>query len=317
MAYDDRDWGRRTLGPTSYGSVKERRSLMWNDSDPQPPPAAPPSGSTDTYKGKFFTRGCRGMIEEIQIYRTATAAGTITLQFSPHPCLGPFHTLVVPAGPADAWTGVAFEQMWDYDSLFIWISELDAGEAWGYDAVLPYDGHEYTPPAPPDPPEFCPWFDLAIRPFIRVVYTGETPGDVPVSGIINNIKIPNVSSDEVTQEAKAVPQLALTDIVVPIDGAGYCDLMLITVRAAANSEQTQFRVICDGQTSFSRSPIQLNTRGVGVATPGMTLTQYGAAGMCTLVLTKLFEFKRQLRVTGYNPLGAQNMDAYVFPTLLE
>lgn len=311
---DHPDWWRPMGGQNSQDSILERRSTVWNDSDPQPPPAAPPSSSTDTYKGKFFTRGCRGMIEEIQIYRTATAAGTITLQFSPHPCIGPLYTVVIPAGPANAWTGVAFEQMWDYDSLFIWISALQAGEAWGYDAVQPYDGHQHTPRAGPPLPLYSPWFDLAIRPFIRVVYSGETPGDVPVSGIVNNIRIPNSSTSSVTDSLRIY--MGELTLVASIPGAGFVDLMIMMVNENAVSHSTAYFVRCDGAGSWGWSYFDMNVWGFDDDNQPMSLPLYAEAGFCTMMITKKFEFRRLFELYARNNFGDVTIHTRIYPNLI-
>ena len=152
------------------------------------------------------------MIEEIQVYcRLTGAAPAIVLRFSPHPCLGPLYTVTIVPGAAWGWVGVAFEEMWNYDSLFIWIHSITNAE-WGYDEAQPYDGHVSLDTG-------ATWADWAARPFIRAVYTGETPGDVPVSGIINNIPIPAKAS--VNEEATGVvAQSGVNTYVVEVEGAG-------------------------------------------------------------------------------------------------
>lgn len=209
---DHPDWWKNVGGSNAQDSILERRSLISNDDAVVDRTAYPILGTDAIYKGKFYTRGCRGMIEELQIWRTVTAGGTITLRLSPHPCIGPLYEVVIPIGPAGAWTGVAFEQMWNYDSLFIWVHELEAGEEWGYDAALPYDGHESTDTG-------ATWADLAIRPFIRAVMTGETPGDVPVSGVVNTIEIPSVALEKETVGFVAVPHNVETEVLL-VEGAG-------------------------------------------------------------------------------------------------
>lgn len=306
---DHPDWWKNVGGSNAKDSILERRSLVWNDNDVEAPDDPPAFYTCATYRGKFFPRGCRGMIEEIQIYCRDAGQDLLTLRYSPHPCLGPFGEVDITPLAGWSWVAAAVEEMWNYDSLFIWIYECEAGTDWAYDNALPYDGHRST-----DAGET--WSDLAIRPFIRVVYTGETPGDVPISGIINNIRIPNVSSLFRSGDAVPVPALALTDLLVPYDGAGELPYLIMTVRAAAQSHQTAFYVICDGAAAFNMSPIQLNARGVVAGTPGVSLTQYGVAGQCTMVFTFGFEFRRELRIAGYNALAPQTMDAFVFPSLL-
>ena len=199
-------------GQNSQDSTLERRSLIWNDNNVETPDAPPAFSQAGEFEGKFFTRGCRGKIEEIQMYcRSTGILPTIILRFSAHPCIGPFYDVTITPGAPWAWVGVAFEEMWNYDSLFIWVYSVTNAD-WGYDAVLPYDGHLSLDAG-------ATWADEAIRPFIRVVYTGETPGDVPVSGIVNTIEIPSIATQVASTVGINVPSGVLTEVCVA-EGAG-------------------------------------------------------------------------------------------------
>jgi len=314
MGYDDRDWGRRNLGPTSYGSVLERRDLIWNDDNIADGTVPDDFYTEEIYKGKFFTRGCRGMIEQLQIYCIRTAAGTLTLRYSPHPCLGPVRTVTVTPGAAWAWVDVDIERMWDYDSLFIWVHECSADVSWAYDAVLPYDGHVYYVLGIPPEDLGRTWEDMAIRPFIRAVYSGETPGDVPVSGIINNIPLPSVST-LVAEASKSVPEDEAT-VIVDVHGAGYCDYIEARVFAAVGSESTYIRVYCDGVLSGHWSYGTLNLLGHTTSTPTVSLSTYLVDGLCHMLIHKRFEFLRRLRVDANNAIGPVIVSVSVYPTLL-
>lgn len=304
---DHPDWWRPMGGQNSQDSILERRSLIWNDDGVVSRTRFPILGTNALYKGKFFTRGCRGMIEEIQIYRTATAGGTIILHISPHPCLGPLYTVTIPAGPANAWTGVAFEQMWNYDSLFIWTSYVAIGEFWGYDAAQPYDGHISEDAG-------ATWADWAARPFIRVIYTGETPGDVPVSGIINNIPIPSISSRSLELE-RAFSANSETPII-GLYRAGYCDYITAEVDAKTNSHLTYIRVHCDGALALEAQYEDLFNNGYNSESPTVSLCSYGVDNLCYLQIHKRFEFRRSFFVLAYNLPTGQIVSVAIHPTLM-
>ena len=307
MAYDDIDWGRRTLGPTSYGSVLERRSLIWNDNWVVAP-VAPPLNITGTaYYGKFFTRGCRGKIDALSIYCIRTAAGTLDLSFSPHPCLGPLYTVTVTPGAAWAWVVATFYQMWNYDALFVWVSRCDADVSYGFDSVIPYDSHRSTDVG-------ATWTSGNWRLYIRAHMFGETPGDVPVSGIINNIPIPNTSS-RLLVENQAIEVMVPLEII-RIDGAGYVDLVVARVNAAANSDHTYVQVECDGNISMDMTFVFLNLYGFNDDTQPLSIPQYAEDGACTMMITKKFEFRRLFRVLCLNNLGAQIVHVHVYPNLM-
>ena len=209
---DHPDWWRPVGGANAQDSTLERRSRIWNDGDPDAPAAPPVVNTGVTYRGKFFTRGCRGKLDRIQVYCMRTAAGTLDLSFSPHPCIGPLYTVTVTPGAAWNWYQAFFLQMWNYDGLFIWVSRCDADVSWGYDEVAPFDTHYSTDVG-------VTWTTLNTRIFIRVIYSGETPGDVPVSGCVNNIPIPNLTQRIEVAFSVNVPHNTLTRIT-GMDGAG-------------------------------------------------------------------------------------------------
>ena len=199
-------------GQNSQDSILERRSLVWNDGEPVAP-ALPPVVKTNTfYWGKFFPRGCRGKIDSLQIYCIRTGVGVLHLQLSPHPNLGPLYEVIITPGAAWGWATVDFNEMWNYDSLFIWIDWCPIDVSYGADAVQPYDTH-YSLTGTRT------WLPLDNRLYIRVVYTGETPGDVPVSGTINTIKIPSTGAQVATTDNVTVPDNDDT-LVTFFEGAG-------------------------------------------------------------------------------------------------
>ena len=209
---DHPDWWRPMGGQNSQDSTLERRSTIWNDGDPVAP-AAPPNWHLGiAWYGKFFTRGMRSIPHRFGVYCTRAAAGTLDLSFSPHPCLGPLYTITITPGAAWAWAWAVFHEMWNYDSLFIWVSRCDVDVSYGFDAVQPQDAHITATAG-------AAWTPLAFRLYIRVDLRGETPGDVPVSGTVNTIEIPSVGSEMAADTIAAVPSNVVTTICIA-EGAG-------------------------------------------------------------------------------------------------
>jgi len=304
---DHPDWWRPMGGQNSQDSTLERRSLIWNDNgvlDGVDPPAF---YTCEEYVGKFFTRGCRGMIEEIQIYCRDAGVNRLRLYCSPHPCLGPLTYVDITPLDTWAWRAGTLEEMWNYDSLFIWVYACYVGVDWAYDTEQPYDGHEATYPGHT-------WAALDIRPFIRVVYTGETPGDVPVSGIINTIPIPSSSSLSFENDyaLPADSEVAL----IAFDADGYCDYVEARVEAAVNSHLTYIRVYCDDVLAMEQQFIELNARGHTPDTPTVSLPAYAVDGLCVLLLHKRFEFRRTLSLRAYNLPNPQTVTIAGYPTTL-
>lgn len=206
------DYAAPVLGPNAKEMRTENRSTTSNDNGVVAPVAPPNALIGVNYVGKFFTRGCRGMIESLQIYCQRTAAGVLQLAISPHPALGPLYTVTVTPGATWAWSNAVLENMWNYDSLFVWILTCNADVWWGADLIQPFDGHQSLDAG-------VLWFDINTRPYIRAVYSGETHGDVPVSGIINNIPIPSLTQRIEQAFSVNVPDNTLTRITGMV-GAG-------------------------------------------------------------------------------------------------
>lgn len=302
---DHPDWWRPTGGQNSQDSILERRSLVWNDNEVEAPDAPPANYTEVIYKGKFYTRGCRGMIEQLQIYCVRAAAGTLQLRYSPHPCLGPIGTVTITPGATWGWVGVDIEEMWNYDSLFIWVYACSADVSWAYDAVWPYDGHWSQDVG-------ATWEDMAIRPFIRVVYTGETPGDVPVSGIINNVELPNTQT----------PAGGLTTLNVPagdtlyqtIEGVGWLNYAYFTVRDDIPLAFLCPRIVADGNlVSFGNITLVLiRDQYLAASVEGWTIPVWDIANdWYALQLVARIPFRRSIQV-GFSNLGAAINTGYVW-----
>jgi len=184
---DHPDWWRPMGGQNSQDSTLERRSLIWNDEDIVDGVVPDVEYDTPDHQGKFFTRGCRGMIESIQVYCRGAVPNLTYLGLSPHPGLGPLNIVALVAAVPWAWVDVPVEEMWNYDSLFVWV-QTEGVNLWiGGCNGQPFDTHESDD-------DGVTWSDVDNRLFIRVVYSGETPGDVPVSGTVNVIEIPSVGA---------------------------------------------------------------------------------------------------------------------------
>jgi hypothetical protein len=306
---DHPDWWRPVGGQNSQDSILERRSLVWNDGDPVAPAAPPMIESGPDLRGKFFTRGCRGMIESLQIYCVRTAAGTLDLSFSPHPGLGPLYVLTVTPGAAWDWATVDFRQMWNYDSLFIWVSRWDADVSWGSDGVQPYDLHSSMNLG-------ATWILVDVRLYVRVIYSGETPGDVPVSGIINTIKIPSTGEAVAAEDNVNVPNNALITLVT-FWGAGF--LIQATVRIDDNNLVVptnpyggviyQMQIWADFAPAFvvdNRDLTQSDVATSGRSSCGEFLLELApTSGVKWLVMNLRipFEFRRNITIAFYHRAG--------------
>lgn len=181
---DQPDYSVPSLGPISKESRLSWRSQLSNN------------GTTPTeispgpyhYHGKFFPRGCRGFIHELEIYvrNPAVVDDYVHVHFSPEPGMTNVFDvrLTVPALTDPGWITLTIDRFWNYDSLFIWMMVYVAGRVYiNYDTGAPRDCYYSTDEEN--------WVPYNRRLWIRVNFEGETAGDVPVSGTLNTIPIPN------------------------------------------------------------------------------------------------------------------------------
>lgn len=263
------DYHASVLGAGVVPASVERRSTLLNDNEVTAPTAPPSNHTATTYKGKFFPRGCRGMLEEVLIYCKRTGSGTMTLRYSPHPCLSKVGELTITPGSAWGWATAAVEEMWNYDSLFIWVYECSADVSYGYDAVLPLDGHESDDSG-------VTFSDVAERPYIRGVMTGQTPGDIPVSGTVNVIEIPSIGT---VQQSESVEVAHATwTLITTLEGAG------TLLHAALNFETSEAPTAGDDPPAVGYI-LRIYADGVSAAwTSNRQLTQSHTAtsGRCSI-----------------------------------
>ena len=166
---------------------------------------AAPTGTNR--KGKFYPRGCRGFIGYMDVYcqDAGASGGTITVYLSPYVGAGPVYsgTITVPAGYS---LGARFwnvAQMWNYDSLFIWFVCSSADIQVVYDTTGTTDGYTSSDSG-------ATWAFESRRYRLDVGLYGQTVGDLPVSGTLNVIEIPNmavVAGDNVAVNVPAVGEL--------------------------------------------------------------------------------------------------------------
>jgi len=172
----------------TQSAYTERRVTISNDGA---------AGDFDTWaqgtnrSGKYFPRGCRGFIESIDAYTkdTGVAGGTITIYLAPYPGAGYVYTgtITIPAGGAEDWRSWTLRRPWNYDGLFIWYMQT-ANAGIYIDSAAPGDRYLSDDGGATFIPQ-----DLRV--WLRVALKGGTVGDVPVSGTLNTIELPNTLSN--------------------------------------------------------------------------------------------------------------------------
>jgi hypothetical protein len=272
------------------------------------PGQTPPYYKTgEAYYGKFFPRGCRGMIEGDFMYAKGNGTDTITLAYAPQPGMGPVLTSTFAPGTSWGWCGNALDYFWNYDSCFIYVLACGSSVSFGYDISEPYDGRGSIDSGQT-------WMKWDARLWVRLVLTMETVGDLPVSGTVNTIEVPTISS-QAEGESITVP-VGVETTIVSVNGAGSCDMIVCEAVATAYPQYTEFRVYCDDNLALNLQPYVLNALGFTASTPGVSLLRYATSGTCCFVVTKRFNFRRSLVVKAYNGSGAQGVTCYAYPSLI-
>jgi hypothetical protein len=279
---------------TQAAYVEDRRTLS-NDSWTTPGQAPPYYKTGQAYNGKFFPRGCRGMIEGDSIYAKGNGSDTITLAYTPQPGMGPVLTSTFTPGTDWTWCGNALDFFWPYDSCFIYISSCGASVQWGYDQTAPYDGRGSTNQGQT-------WMRWDARPWIRLPLTMETVGDLPVSGTLNTVPLPTATSGA-SSGSQNIPA-GQTVTLLTLNGPG----RNLHLELYTNMYVMVFTVLCDGAYLYAAGGYEitaqmLNNDGYTASTSGFQLLKYNAtAGQVNVfAITFPFEWKRKLVIVARNP----------------
>lgn len=281
----------------AQGAYTERRVTIANDNGVVAPNTPPSNFNNYTLCNKFFPRGCRGVLYSLEVYCNRTSTGILVMRISPYPGSGAIITATVTPGANWGWASVNIYRMWNYDSMFIWCTEMDADVSAGYDGTTPSDAYALDATGNVIGQN-------AVRIYIRAYMMGQTVGDVPVSGTVNNIEIPN-SSTSINANGVTCPAGspgAVTNIL-SVFGSG--KLVYLTIDTSIPICALSF--IIDGVAfpayniiaGNGLSPALLNALGYNATTPNIQLIKYTAGDECFVAISIPIEFKQSFVLTGY------------------
>jgi len=248
---------------------------------------------TTYYRGKFFPRGCRGLLNAVHIScdNPDTTPHEIYIYISPYPGLAPIitATLTVPADAYADWRSVPIYKFWNYDSLFIWIiGDSDSYPRVMRDSEEPYDYYYST--------DGTSWTPGNLRWWIRLDMAGQTVGDLPVSGTLNTIEVPNVSTYVESGEVAVPPGEEVT--VAEVSGAG----RMINCFFRTGYNGISYRIYIDDVKVWDSSMIWLKDYGLDNAEEKLRLLKYDETNdIYALWDTRPFPFTRKLEVRAVNP----------------
>jgi hypothetical protein len=290
----------------TQGAYTERRSTLSN----QGASASWYYATGNERYSKFFPRGCRGFISSIDFWckDAGASGGTITVYISPKMGMGPVYsgTITVPAGGAAATRSWTPNISWSYDSLFVfWVSSSTDIQV-GYDAGTPNDSFYSTDAG-------ATWTAGAVRWWIQIQMAAETCGDVPVSGIINNIEIPNVAGIRRTGAITVVAQTEELDTIQL--GAGRLLYAAFYAGSANDRDDLIPRLYCDGVNvmPFDNTMATQQTLFITATSPGVTIGVWDTTNhYYTIIVTSPFPFKRSLQLGFFNDDLAANRSGFVY-----
>jgi hypothetical protein len=217
-------------------------------------------------------------------------------------------TLSVAGGSSAAWRGVWLRKFWNYDSMFIWVSsDDDLYGRLGEDAGAPYDYYESADEVSWSPYQYRFWF--------RVNVTGETVGDLPVSGTINTIAVPNLAS--AASSGDVIIGALGTATLVSLSGCGVVDFICLT----SNYPDMRFDIFVDDQqlrfmpliTTYSIIPEQWRNWYCDVgAGSGIVTAKYDTANnRYSIHINVPIHFRRKFEVKCLNGDSGASHDAGV------
>jgi hypothetical protein len=153
-------------------------------------------GYINAYYGKFFPRGCRGFVHAIAVYinNTAGAQKTVNFGVGAYPGCPELWTFsVVQAASTSGVVAALIGKFWNYDGMFIYRKDTDANVTILYDSTAPADLYISTDSGVTWANAY--WSSGIVRRLgIYMLYSGQTVGDMPVSGTLNVVILPTESA---------------------------------------------------------------------------------------------------------------------------
>jgi len=250
-----------------------------------------------TYKwGIFLPRGCRAWIYRItsRFKNVSGVDRTVTFAVSIAPNYPPLYKkeITIPASQTDYAANTWYIQMhWQYESMYVTFkANGDGVYMLGQSNNAGKGG-------------FRDDLTHGNLPFATISFLVKPEGDIPVSGTVNTIQIPNKSSSSSSEETTVPAGTRVT--LMNVEGTGVVTWIFLW----SNLNGMQFEIEVDGEKLTwlgydHLSPADLEYfygaaphEGIGV-----NLVRYDDTNlMYTIVITVPIEFKRSFKIYAYNP----------------
>lgn len=266
------------------------------------------SSTGTTRRGKWFPRGCRGFIESIEVECKdgEAAGGTITVYIAPYIGAGYLYSaeITVPAGGGLEWRSAIFRKMWKYDSMLIFVLSSTSDMVFSYDYNAPYDRMRSTDSG-------LTWRSYDGRNYFRVTMKGQTVGDLPVSGTLNTIRIPNQIGTLTQAHPTDVDGGTTEDILATVYGCGELTMFQCTFEEVLGAVSEVFQVlgiVIDGVTfEITMSQLSLSVKDQVNTVSPISMGQCDDVNhIYQFSFNKSIPFRQALRIYAKNNAAAGN-----------
>jgi hypothetical protein len=290
----------------TVGAVKERRTILENNGTT----ASFMNQNASYWRGKFFPRGARGYIREIQVYCRNLAADVdaLTVAIGHRPNMGflliRINVIEVPANSPPAWRSYTVNRLHNYDSLFVAVKAVtDVRAEIGYDTETDLDNWDST--------DGVTWTPADRRIWIRVVYAALTVGDVPIAGTINTVTIPNTIGDLHEGSWSNLDGGAYLNIIDINRRMGQISCLVLKIEQSAGTvtpNKVRLKWIIDGDEYEDTLDYYVKPFiGAAMNSTGIAVLQYDPVNNAyTVAFNKPLPFQRQMRLYVYNDAAAGN-----------
>lgn len=289
----------------TVGAYTERRSTIANNGVTE----GWGNCSGGVSRGKFFSCGCRGFINTIDLYckDNGAAGGTVTVYLSPYIGAGVVYsaTVTIPAAGAAAWRSATFNKMWTNASLFIFVYGSTSDMVVGYDTGSPPDYFLSENSG-------ATWTGGSYRYDFRAIMMGETCGDVPISGTVNNMEIPNIAG------ARQATQLTIPPLSEVYDTIRYGTgkLLICIFHALGSGVRSSLwpRIRIDGIQILPWDTFMKNWEYYIISSNslGICLGKWDETNdIYTIMVMVPYPFKRTLEIGYYNQHAVTTFQPYV------
>jgi hypothetical protein len=240
-------------------------------------------------------------LDDMTINYVVPAAAHINYYLKVNPAHGTVRSglINVPEG-CDGWVEGGGGCDWIYDSMFIYIVAQESDVYIYYDTGQPYDAWKSVDNG-------LTWQTEDRRYWIRPKLTFLTCGDVPVSGCINTVQVPNTVSQALETTGVTVPPGGKV-YAVDIRATGrllYALVGVSDINVGLVIEADDVEVWGQAMTFTFYS-----AAGLSASTPYFSLTKFVTDGISYMLVTAPIPFRRRIRIGFYNG-SSSNQTGYI------